>query len=118
MKFPIYFTIDLILIIVSLGLTIPLWKRLDSLYKQSVAFSWIFMVTVSSFCQYLSLIHFHAWRVNPDATYILPFYLGGAPIEEYLFWWFFGLLMINLYLWPKLWFEKMDAKAKKEIVNG
>lgn len=111
MKFPVYLTIDLFLIAISVSLFIPLWKRLDAVYRQAVVFSLLFMVVVSSFCQYLSLIQFKAWYVNPDATYILPLHLGGAPIEEYLFWWFYGLLMIEFYMWPMIWFKAMDKKA-------
>lgn len=113
MKLPLYLIIDICLIVFSVGALLPLWRRLDALYRQALMFSWLFMVTVSSFCQYLSLIHVRAWRVNPDATYLLPIHLGGAPLEEYLFWWFFGLLMIDLYLWPKLWFDAMDKKASE-----
>ena len=100
MKLPLYLGLDCGLIFVSFVLWFFLWKRLNKVELISSAATFLVLIILSTFCQYFNFIRFHAWTVNDKVTYLLPFRFLGSPIEEYLFWWAFALIMIAFYLWP------------------
>lgn len=110
MNFPIYALLDLFLIIIAVLLWLPLGKRLDKLSKIAALLTFLLLCFLSAGFQYLCFIRVNAWILHPENTWLLPVTILNSPLEEYLFWWAFALIMIEAYLWPKYVYCKLLRK--------
>jgi hypothetical protein len=81
-------------------LWIPLWKRIDKKTRVAALFTFLLLCILSAGFQYLCLVRVNAWYVHPENTWLLPIAILHSPLEEYLFWWGFALIMLAAYLWP------------------
>jgi hypothetical protein len=109
LSIPLYLIIDLALCALSILLAIPLYKMVDPMSRKAAFYTFILLCILSSVFQYVCLVRVHAWSVNPEASRIIPLTIAGSPLEEYLFWWPFALLMIEFYLYPKILFSKKES---------
>lgn len=100
MNVPYYALLDLFIILAAIFLWIPLWKRLDKKSRMAAVFTFLLLCILSTGFQYLCLVRVNAWNVHPENTWLLPITIFHSPLEEYLFWWGFALIMLAAYLWP------------------
>ncbi|MDG5816318.1 hypothetical protein QA601_14580 [Chitinispirillales bacterium ANBcel5] len=87
----------------SIALLFPLFKRLDIIEKKAFIFTFLLLCILSSGFQYICLIRVEAWFVHPENTWLIPLRIAGSPVEEYLFWYSFALLMLEFYLYPRVY---------------
>jgi hypothetical protein len=113
MNFPYYALLDFFIILVAVALWVPLNKRLDKISKTAAVLTFLLLCLLSTGFQYLCLVRVNAWVVHPENTWLIPFTLLHSPLEEYLFWWSFALIMIEAYLWPRYLFSiGIDSRDK------
>ncbi|HON10533.1 MAG: hypothetical protein GX089_09650 [Fibrobacter sp.] len=100
MNFPLYLTLDLCLCVIAVIAAVPLYKRLDKYSRKAAVSTFLLLCVLSAGFQYICFIRVGAWIVNPEVTWLIPYRIAGSPVEEYLFWWSFAIIMLELYLYP------------------
>lgn len=113
MNLPIYTLLDLFLSIIAVISWLPLGKRLDKPSKVAALLTFLLLCILSAVFQYLCLIRVNAWVLHPENTWFMPITILHSPLEEYLFWWAFALIMIEAYLWPKYLLCKLQKRNTK-----
>jgi hypothetical protein len=114
-KWPWYFIMDLGLWAITLVIVRWAWPRLDRYWKISVLITIGLVMILQVVNELVSLHIFKAWGFSEEYGSLLGWDIGGAPVEEYLFWFAYAWMIPFLYSGLIAQYKKREPSEKNEV---